>query len=463
MIHKVLVANRGEIALRILRACRELGIATVAVYSEADADSLAVRLADESVCIGPPRSRDSYLNIPRIMSAAQITNADAIHPGYGFLAENAQFAEACESSGIIFIGPTSQAIRDMGDKAVAKSKMRKAGVPVLPGSKGIVDGVDKAAKLADDLGYPVILKAKDGGGGKGMRVVNEPEDLERLYGTAQAEAEAAFGNGALYLEKFLQRPRHIEIQVVADSHGNAIHLGERDCSIQRRHQKLIEEAPSPALTPALRKKMGQTAVQGVRRIGYHSLGTIEFLFEEETGQFYFMEMNTRLQVEHPVTELITGLDLVKLQIRIAAGEKMSLRQDDVVFEGHAIECRINAEDPQHGFRPSPGEVSFFYLSGGPGIRIDSHIVSGSVISPHYDSMIAKLIAHGRDREEALIRMQRALHECAIEGVASTVPFHIEVLAHLDFRAGRYDTGFLDRYQAAKAVAPPETPTGGESA
>jgi acetyl-CoA carboxylase biotin carboxylase subunit len=331
--------------------------------------------------------------------------------------------------------------------------MRKAGVPILPGSRGIVGSVKEADKLAKDIGYPVILKAKDGGGGKGMRVVREPGDLERLYQTAQAEAEAAFNSGALYMEKFLLQPRHIEIQLVADRYGNAIHLGERDCSIQRRHQKLIEEAPSPALTPAIRKKMGQAAVQGAKRIGYHSLGTVEFLFEEETGKFYFMEMNTRLQVEHPVTELVTGIDLVKLQILIAAGEKLVLRQDDVTVSGHAIECRINAEDPQRGFRPSPGEVKFFYLSGGPGVRIDSHIVSGSMVSPHYDSMVAKLIVHGRDREEALTRMQRALHESIVEGISTTIPFHLEVFQHLDFRAGKYDTGFLDRYQAAR-----ETPS-----
>ncbi|MBD3162250.1 MAG: acetyl-CoA carboxylase biotin carboxylase subunit [Candidatus Eisenbacteria bacterium] len=455
MIRKVLIANRGEIALRIIRACRELGIATVAVYSEADADSLPVETADESVCIGPPRSRDSYLNIPRIMSAAQITNVDAIHPGYGFLAENAQFAEACESSGLVFIGPPSRAIREMGDKAVARAKMRKAGVPILKGSAGVLKDVKEAEKTAQEIGYPVIVKAKDGGGGKGMRVVHRPEDLERLYAMAQAEAEAAFNSGALYMERFLQQPRHIEIQVVADRHGHVIHLGERDCSIQRRHQKLIEEAPSPALNPSIRKRMGQAAAQGAKRIGYHSLGTIEFLFEEKTGEFYFMEMNTRLQVEHPVTELVTGIDLVKLQIEIAAGEKLPIKQDEVRFTGHSIECRINAEDPQKGFRPSPGEVSYFHLSGGPGVRIDSHIVAGSVISPHYDSMVAKLIVHGRDRDEALHRMQRALQEARVDGVATTIPFHLEVFSHLDFRGGRYDTGFLDRYQAAREV-PPET-------
>jgi acetyl-CoA carboxylase, biotin carboxylase subunit len=454
MIRKVLVANRGEIALRISRACRELGIATVAVFSEADAESLHVRLADESVCIGPPKSKESYLNIPRIMSAAQITNADAIHPGYGFLAENAQFAEACESSGIVFIGPSSQAIRKMGDKAVAKALMREAGVPVVPGSQGIVGSVDEARALAEETGFPVILKAKDGGGGKGMRVVRAIEDLERLFTTAQTEAQAAFGSDALYLEKFVIRPRHIEIQLVGDQAGNILHLGERDCSIQRRHQKLIEEAPSPAISPELREKMGRTAVQGAQRIGYSSLGTMEFLYEEESGRFYFMEMNTRLQVEHPVTELVTGLDLVKLQIRIAAGEEIPFGQEDVRIRGHSIECRINAENAQQGFRPSPGNVKAFYLSGGPGVRIDSHIIPGSVVSPHYDSMVAKLIVHGSDREEALARMARALAECVVEGIDTTVPFHREVLTHPDFRAGRYDTGFLERYLAEKEVAAP---------
>ncbi len=474
MFRKILIANRGEVALRICRACRELGIATVAVYSEADADSLHVRLADESVCIGPPKSRESYLNIPRIMSAGQITNADAIHPGYGFLAENAQFAEACESSGIVFIGPSPRAIQSMGDKAVAKALMREAGVPVLPGSAGVVESPEEASLLAEEVGYPVILKAKDGGGGKGMRVVRGPEELERLYATAQAEAQAAFNSGAVYLEKFLVAPRHIEIQLVGDRQGNVVHLGERDCSIQRRHQKLIEEAPSPAISQDIRERMGRTAVQGASRIGYESLGTMEFLYEERTGQFYFMEMNTRLQVEHPVTEMVTGLDLVKLQIRIAAGEPLRLRQEDIVIRGHAIECRINAENPDQGFRPSPGDVSQFFLSGGPGIRIDSHIVSGSMISPHYDSMVGKLIAHGRDREEALARMGRALAEARVEGIDTTIPFHREVLANPDFRAGRYDTGFLDRYQAERdtavkqgqpavapdngAVAPPPSPS-----
>ena len=452
MIQKILIANRGEIALRVSRACRELGIATVAVYSEADADSLHVRLAGESVCIGPPKSKDSYLNIPRIMSAAQITNADAIHPGYGFLAENAQFAEACESSGIIFVGPTSQAIREMGDKAVAKSLMREAGVPVVPGSQGIVESAEEARVLAAEIGFPVILKAKDGGGGKGMRVVRTVEEIERLYTTAQTEAQAAFGSGALYLEKFVLRPRHVEIQLVGDKFGNVLYLGERDCSIQRRHQKLIEEAPSPAVGPELRERMGRTAVMGAQRIGYSSLGTMEFLYEEDLGRFYFMEMNTRLQVEHPVTEMVTGLDLVKLQIRIAAGEELPLKQEEVVIRGHSIECRINAENPSQGFRPSPGSVGEFFLSGGPGVRIDSHIIPGATISPHYDSMVAKLIVHGSDRAEALARMERALAECLVEGIDTTIPFHREVLAHPDFRTGRYDTGFLERYLAEKEEA-----------
>ncbi len=444
MFRKILIANRGEIALRVIRACRELGITSVAVYSEADADSLHVRCADESVCIGPAKSRDSYLNIPRIVSSAQITNAEGIHPGYGFLAENAQFAEACEASGITFIGPPVQAIRSMGDKAIARSLMRESGVPILPGSQGVLESAEEAAAVAAGIGYPVILKAKDGGGGKGMRVVASPDEIERLYTTAQAEARAAFGSEAMYLEKYLVRPRHIEIQVVGDKSGNVVHLGERDCSIQRRHQKLVEEAPSPAMTPKLRRQMGATAVQGAQRIGYYSLGTIEFLFDEASGDFYFMEMNTRLQVEHPVTEMITGLDLVKLQIRIAAGENLPFDQSGVEFRGHAIECRINAENPDLGFRPSPGQVTGFHLSGGPGTRIDSHLTAGATVSPHYDSMVAKLIVHGADRQEALARMTRALFESRIEGIDTTVGFHLSLMGNPEFRAGRYDTGFLER-------------------
>jgi acetyl-CoA carboxylase biotin carboxylase subunit len=462
MFRKVLIANRGEVALRVLRACRELRIPTVAVYSEADADSLAVKLADESVCIGPPKSRESYLNIPRILSAAEITKAEAIHPGYGFLAENAQFAEACEASGIVFIGPPTGAIRDMGDKAIAKHRMREAGVPVVPGSEGVLEGIEQATEMAEKFGYPVILKAKDGGGGKGMRVVRSSEELERLYLMAEAEAQASFSSGALYLEKFLERPRHIEIQIVGDRQGSVIHLGERDCSIQRRHQKLIEEAPSPALSSDLRARMGATAVQGAARIGYHSLGTMEFLFEESSGSFYFMEMNTRLQVEHPVTELVTGIDLVKLQIRVAAGEPLPMTQSDVTIRGHAIEMRINAENPALGFRPSPGEITVFHLGGGPGVRIDSHLTTGAVVSSHYDSMVAKLIVHGADRAEAMARADRALAEARVEGVDTTIPFHREVIAHPDFLAGRYDTGFLERWQAereAAAASPSEKPPG----
>lgn len=457
MFKKVLIANRGEIALRIIRACRELGVGAVAVYSEADAESLHVRLADESVCIGPPKSRESYLNIPRLMSAVQITGADAIHPGYGFLAENAQFAEVCESSGVTFIGPPPHAIRDMGDKAIAKTRMKDAGVPVLPGSEGIVEDPAAAMVVAETIGYPVILKAKDGGGGKGMRVVRSADELERLFVTAQSEAQAAFNSGAIYLEKFLVGPRHIEIQVVADQQGNVVHLGERDCSIQRRHQKLVEECPSPILGPEIREAMGRTAVAGAAGIGYTSLGTMEFLFDPASRRFYFMEMNTRLQVEHPVTEMVTGIDLVKLQIRIAAGEALPFSQSDIRWSGHAIECRINAENPRQGFRPSPGDVGFFYLSGGPGIRIDSHMVSGAVVSPHYDSMVAKLIAFGSDRAEAIARMERALAESRIEGVDTTIGFHQEVFRHPDFRAGHYDTGFLDRWSAEREAASKEAP------
>jgi acetyl-CoA carboxylase, biotin carboxylase subunit len=449
MFRKILIANRGEVALRVIRACRELGITSVAVFSEADAESLHVQLADESVCIGPPKSRDSYLNIPQIMSAAQITNADGIHPGYGFLAENAQFAEACGASGITFIGPPVHAIRNMGDKAIARTLMRESGVPVLPGSQGVLESAEEAAVVAREIGYPVILKAKDGGGGKGMRVVNDPEDIERLYTTAQTEAQAAFNSGAMYLEKFLVRPRHIEIQLVGDMAGNVVHLGERDCSIQRRHQKLVEETPSPALTSEIREQMGQTAVQGARRIGYHSLGTMEFLFDEPTGRFFFMEMNTRLQVEHPVTEIVTGLDLVKLQIRIAAGDPLPFDQSGVSFRGHAIECRINAENPDQGFRPSPGQATYFYLSGGPGTRIDSHLVAGASISPHYDSMVAKLITFGADREEALSRMSRALYESRVEGIETTIKFHRALMENPEFRSGRYDTGLLDRLGAVE--------------
>ncbi len=446
MFQKVLIANRGEIAVRIVRACQELSIPTVAVYSDADRESLHVRLADESICIGPASSRESYLAIPRLISAAEITNADAIHPGYGFLAENAQFAEVVESSGLTFIGPAPDAIRRMGDKSVAKSTMKAAGVPVLPGSDGVIESAEAALALAASVGYPVILKAKDGGGGKGMRVVESAEDLERQFQMAGTEAAAAFGSGALYLEKYLTAPRHVEIQLLGDHHGNAVHLFERDCSIQRRHQKLVEESPSPGLPEATRRAMGEVARRGALQIGYRGLGTMEFLLDQD-GSFYFMEMNTRLQVEHPVTEFVTGLDLVKLQIKVAAGERIPFLQEEVRQTGHSMECRINAESPYQGFRPCPGKVTAFHAAGGPGVRIDSHVYAGYTIPPHYDSMIAKLITYGADREEAIQRMARALRESVVEGVDTTIPYHLDILADPDFRAGRVDTRFVERKQA----------------
>lgn len=443
MFKKILIANRGEIALRIIRTCKELGIKTVAVYSEADRYSLHVRFADEAVCIGPGPSKDSYLNIPRIIAAAEITNAEAIHPGYGFLAENAMFAEICESSGIKFIGPTPDAIEAMGDKALAKETMRKAGVPVIPGSDGVIETLEEAREIANEIGYPIMLKAAAGGGGKGMRMVNDESELENAWQTARAEAEAAFGNPALYIEKFIERPRHIEIQILADEHGNVIHLGERDCSIQRRHQKLIEESPSPIITPELREAMGQAAVKGAKSVKYRNAGTIEFLVDKN-GNFYFMEMNTRIQVEHPVTEMVYGIDIVREQIRIAAGEKLNIKQRQLKPNGHAIECRINAEDPYNGFRPSPGKITGLHFPGGFGIRVDSHIYQDYVVPPYYDSMIAKLIAHGKTRDEAIARMLRALEEFVIEGVHTTIPFHMKLLNSPEFRNGvDYDTKFID--------------------
>ena len=450
MFHKVLIANRGEIAVRVIRACRELDIATVAVYSEADRQSLHVRLADESVCIGPPSSQESYLAIPRVLSAAEITGADAIHPGYGFLSENHQFADACESSGIAFLGPSAEAIRVMGDKSEAKAAMRRAGVPVLPGSEGVLESSSAAPEIAASVGYPVILKARDGGGGKGMRTVGRPEDLVRQYELAQAEAQAAFGSSALYLEKYLDHPRHVEIQIAADGQGNVVHLHERDCSIQRRHQKLLEEAPCVALDPAIRDAMGEVACRGAREIGYRSLGTMEFLFQD--GAFFFMEMNTRLQVEHPVTEMITGHDLVKLQIRIGAGEPLGLAQSDIRVDGHSLECRINAESPYQQFRPCPGEVTRFHQPGGPGVRVDTHVYAGYTIPSNYDSMIAKVVTHGKDRAEAIARMSRALAEMEIEGIDTTIPYHREILAHPEFLAGRIDTRFVERNRAGNGKA-----------
>ncbi len=450
MFKKVLIANRGEIALRIIRACRELGIQTVAVHSEADADSLHVRLADEAVCIGPPPSNESYLNPVRIIAAAEITGADAIHPGYGFLAENADFAEMCESSNLIFIGPPARVIRDMGNKSRAKELMKKAGVPVVPGSEGIVESLEQGMQIAKEIGYPIILKAVAGGGGRGMRIIRSEDEFESNFQMAQAEARGAFGDPSMYIEKFIEQPRHIEIQVLADGHGNVIHLGERECSIQRRHQKLIEEAPSAVVDEALRQKMGQVAVKGAQGVGYVSAGTIEFLLDKDKN-FYFMEMNTRIQVEHPVTEMVTNTDLLKEQILIAAGEKLSLTQEQVKITGHAIECRINAEDWEKNFMPNPGKVEFFHLPGGPGIRVDSHVYQGYTIPPFYDSLIAKLIAYGRTREEAIKRMNRALEEFVIEGLKTTIPFHLRLINHPNFVSADFDTGFLDRVNLLEEV------------
>ena len=447
MFKKILIANRGEIAVRIIRACRELEIETVVVFSEADRDSLHVRIADESMCIGPAPSAESYLNAPRIIAAAQVTGAEAIHPGYGFLAENAHFAEVCESSNIVFIGPESGSIRMMGDKANAREAMRAAGVPVVPGSAGVVKDVEEARATAEEVGYPVIIKALAGGGGKGMRVALSEDDFDKQFVTASTEAQAAFGNGDVYIERYLQQPRHIEIQLIGDSHGNVIHLGERDCSIQRRHQKLIEESPSPALTPKIRARLGETAVAGAKAINYRGAGTIEFLYENE--EFFFMEMNTRLQVEHPVTEMVTGLDLVVEQIRVAAGEPLSHTQDQIKVRGHSIECRLNAEDPSQNFRPHPGRVEFVHFPGGPGIRVDSHIYQGYQIPPHYDSMIGKVIVWGEDREHAIIRMRHAMQELVVEGPKTTAPFHLQLLSADAFVRGDFDTKFLEHW------SPPE--------
>ena len=444
MFNKILIANRGEIALRIIRACRELGIRTVAVYSQADADSLPVRMADEAVCIGPAASSQSYLLIDRILSVAAICDVDAIHPGYGFLSENAYFAEACRKHGITFIGPTPEAMRALGDKAVARDTMKKAGVPTTPGSDGILLSEQEALKMAHQLKYPVIIKAVAGGGGRGMRIARNDASLVQGYHAARSEAESAFANGALYMEKYLENPRHIEIQILADNYGNVIHLGERDCSVQRRNQKLIEEAPSPALSPRLRERIGAAAVKAAKAAGYTSAGTIEFLYTED-GNFYFMEMNTRIQVEHPVTEAVTRLDLIKEQIRIAAGERLSVRQKDVQFQGHAIECRINAEDPFNNFTPSPGRLELFIPAGGPNVRVDSHAYSGYRIPTYYDSMIGKLIVWGRTREDALSTMRRALDEMTIEGVKTTIPFQKQIVSHKSFNEGKYDTGFVERF------------------
>ncbi len=441
MFKKVLIANRGEIALRVIRACRELDVLTVAVYSEADRESLHVRFADDDVCIGPPASRDSYLKIPRLIAAAEITGADAIHPGYGFLAENAEFAETCRASGIAFIGPTPDQIRTMGDKASARRAMADVGVPVVPGTPGPVEDVDEALEFARGIGFPVIIKASAGGGGKGMRVARDPDDFSRSFQLARSEALSAFGNGDVYVEKFLDRPRHVEFQIMGDMHGNVIHLGERDCSIQRRHQKLIEEAPCPVMTPELRERMGEAAVRGAKAIGYVGAGTVEMLLDED-GSFFFMEMNTRIQVEHPVTEMLTGVDLVKEQIRVAAGLELSMKTTPP-FRGHVIECRVNAEDPSRNFQPSPGRIDTFHQPGGPGVRVDTHAYAGYSVPPYYDSMIAKLIVQGSTRAEAIKRMQIALESFVIEGVKTTVPFLARLMQHPDFQAGKVHTKWLE--------------------
>lgn len=443
MFKKILIANRGEIAVRIIRACREMNISTVAVYSEADQDSLHVWWADEAYCIGPAPSAKSYLNFTNIISAALVSGADAIHPGYGFLSENADFAEVCSTCGITFIGPPVKAIQRMGAKALARETMIKAGVPVVPGSEGIIEDTSQALQLAGEIGYPVMIKASAGGGGRGMRVAHSSEELEGAIGTAQAEAAAAFGNGEVYLEKYVEEPRHIEFQVLGDMHGNLIHLGERDCSIQRRNQKIVEEAPSIALTQELRSKMGEIAIQAARAVDYYSTGTVEFLLDKHLN-FYFMEMNTRIQVEHPVTEFITGIDLLKEQIRVAAGERLGISQEEVVIRGHAIECRINAEDPNKNFMPSPGKIITYMPPGGPGVRVDSAVYDGYVIPSFYDSMLGKLIVWGNDREEAISRMQRALQEFVIKGVPTTIPFHQRVFRNAFFRRGEIYTNFIQR-------------------
>ena len=445
MIKKILIANRGEIAVRIIRACREMGIETVAVYSEADKEALHTKLADEAVCIGPAPSKDSYLSMDRIISATIITGADAIHPGFGFLSENSKFAKLCEDCGITFIGPDSDVISRLGNKQEARNTMTAAGVPVIPGSTEAIYDVETGAKTAAEIGYPVIVKAALGGGGKGMRVADTPEEFENAFQTAQKETEMAFGDNTMYIEHFVENPRHIEFQILADKYGNVIHLGERDCSLQRNHQKMIEESPSSALHSEVREKMGYAAGTAAKAAGYENAGTIEFLLEKN-GNFYFMEMNTRIQVEHPVTEWVTGIDLVKEQIRIASGEKLSYKQEDVHLSGHAIECRINAENPEKGFRPSPGTITDMYLPGGKGIRIDSAIYSGYTIPPYYDSMVAKLVVWAKNRKEAIRKMQSALGEIIIEGIDTNVDYQYEILHHPDYLKGNIDIGFIENMQ-----------------
>jgi acetyl-CoA carboxylase biotin carboxylase subunit len=443
MFRKILIANRGEIALRVICACKELGIQTVAVYSEADKNSLHVRFADEAVCIGPPRSGDSYLNIPQVISAAEITDVDAIHPGYGFLSENANFAEVCEASHITFIGPPSESIRLMGEKDRARREMSKAGVPIVPGTDGPVADEDAALEAAREIGYPLMIKAVAGGGGRGMRIVRSKDELLPAFHTARSEAQQAFSTPDVYMERFIERPRHIEFQMLGDRHGKVIHLGERECSIQRRHQKLLEETPSPAVSAKVREELGNRIARALEKIGYSSAGTVELLLDE-SGNFYFIEMNTRIQVEHPVTEMITGLDLVKSQIRVAAGDPLDEIIPKLEFRGHSMECRINAEDPET-FAPSAGRVTVFHIPGSTGVRVDTAMHSDAVIPPYYDSLIAKLIVHGRDREEVIARMRRALDMFIVEGVKTTIPLHRKILADPDFAAGNFDTHFLERY------------------
>ncbi|MUG04218.1 acetyl-CoA carboxylase biotin carboxylase subunit [Bombella sp. ESL0378] len=442
MFSKILIANRGEIALRVLRACREMGIKTVAVHSTADADAMHVRLADEAVCIGPPSSRDSYLNVAAILSAATITGAEAIHPGYGFLSENAEFAETVEEHGIAFIGPTAEHIRMMGDKITAKTTMEALGVPLVPGSDGALASLEEAREVAERVGYPVLIKAAAGGGGRGMKVAQTADEIEEAWSVARTEARAAFGNDEVYLEKYLDKPRHIELQIMGDTHGNVVHFGERDCSLQRRHQKLLEEAGSPVITPEQRNEIGKTVTDALSRMGYRNAGTLEFLYQD--GQFCFIEMNTRLQVEHPVTEMVCDVDLVREQIRVAAGEKLGYRQEDIVMSGHAIECRINAEDPM-SFVPNPGKVKVFHAPGGLGVRMDSAIFSGYKVPPYYDSMIAKLIVHAPTREQAIARMKRALTECVVEGVKTVIPLHQKILADPEFQKGDYTIHWLESF------------------
>jgi acetyl-CoA carboxylase biotin carboxylase subunit len=442
LFDKILIANRGEIALRIIRACKELGIATVAVYSEADTDSLHVRFADEVVCIGPGPSHQSYLHIPHLISAAEVTNAHAIHPGYGFLAESPHFAEICESCQIQFIGPSADVIARMGDKAFAKDTMREAGVPTIPGSVGVVEDIKLAHDIAAEIGFPIIIKAVAGGGGRGMRVVRKGSEMGNAFNAAMSEAKSAFGNAGLYIEKYFENPRHIEVQVLGDNYGNVVSLGERECSIQRKHQKLIEESPSPVVDQELRQAMNRAAVEGAKHVKYNSAGTIEFLLDG-AGHFYFMEMNTRIQVEHPVTESVIGIDLIKEQISMAAGERLSPKLKKYKMRGHALECRINAEDPALGFRPSPGKISSFHIPGGPGVRVDTHAYAQYVIPPYYDSLIAKLITTGKNRDESIVRMERALDEFVIEGIATTIPLHQKIIAHERFRQGNFNTKFLE--------------------